>query len=313
MVIASGTTISREIFSLASWAPWPLRRWVRRRKAATERVRSSSPAVALATVRRPRLRWSPPRARARRRQHRLSAAGETTVVRRDAALALVLVDGRPAAGALARARSAPARRRPRRRGLRPNVVAGVGGGLAAGQAPARLLLGLSLETGFLRAALLFLALARFGRLALGLVARLALAARFGVRFLTATVFFLSRARVDERPRARLALLFGQGAQHHAGLRRRGRRGDGRVREGRRARAALAASGVGAASRAGASPGAEDAALDLLDDHRLAAPVRKALAHGSLLDGPLQVQSRLRRRCAQSLVAAVVRFTHAFFQ
>ena len=56
MVIASGKTISREIFSLASWTPWPLRRWVRRRKAATERVRSSSPAVALATVRRPRLR-----------------------------------------------------------------------------------------------------------------------------------------------------------------------------------------------------------------------------------------------------------------
>ena len=61
MVIVSGSTISRESFSLASLRPCPLRRWVRRRKAATERVRSSSPAVALVTVKRPRLRCSPPR------------------------------------------------------------------------------------------------------------------------------------------------------------------------------------------------------------------------------------------------------------
>ena len=105
------------------------------------------------------------------------------------------------------------------------------GGLAAGEASARLLLGLSLETGFLRAAQFFLALARFGGFALGLFARLALATRLGLRLLAAAVFFFARAGVDERPCARLALLFGQRAQHHAGLRRRDRRGDGAVRAG----------------------------------------------------------------------------------
>ena len=59
MVIASGRTISRAIFSFCSCAPWPLSRCVRRRNAATERVRSSSPEVALVTVSRPRLRCSP--------------------------------------------------------------------------------------------------------------------------------------------------------------------------------------------------------------------------------------------------------------
>ena len=62
MVIASGRTISRAIFSFWSCAPWPFSRCVRRRNEATERVRSSSPEVALVTVSRPRLRCSPPRA-----------------------------------------------------------------------------------------------------------------------------------------------------------------------------------------------------------------------------------------------------------
>ncbi len=57
--MASGSTISRAIFSLWSCVPPPFRRWVRRRNAATERVRSSSMEVALETVRRPRLRCSP--------------------------------------------------------------------------------------------------------------------------------------------------------------------------------------------------------------------------------------------------------------
>ena len=59
MVIASGRTISRAIFSFWSCEPWPFSRCVRRRNAATERVRSSSPEVALVTVSRPRLRCSP--------------------------------------------------------------------------------------------------------------------------------------------------------------------------------------------------------------------------------------------------------------
>src|SRR5271155_4667299 len=61
MGIVSGSTISRAIFSFDSCCPCPFRRWVRRRNAATERVRSSSAAVAVATVSRPRLRCSEPR------------------------------------------------------------------------------------------------------------------------------------------------------------------------------------------------------------------------------------------------------------
>ena len=61
MVIVSGSTISRAIFSRDSCWPCPFRRCVRRRNAATERMRSSSASVALATVRRPRLRGSAPR------------------------------------------------------------------------------------------------------------------------------------------------------------------------------------------------------------------------------------------------------------
>ena len=54
MVMVSGSTTSRDKHSFCC-RPWPLRRWVRRRNDATERVRSSpSLAVALVTVRRPR-------------------------------------------------------------------------------------------------------------------------------------------------------------------------------------------------------------------------------------------------------------------
>ncbi len=114
------------------------------------------------------------------------------------------------------------RRRPRRRRLARQRRRRGRGGLAAGEATARLFFRLALETGFLRAAQFFLALARFGGLALGFFARLALAARFGLRLLAATVFFFARARVEQRPRARLALLLGEGAQDDAGLGRRDR-------------------------------------------------------------------------------------------
>ena len=141
-------------------------------------------------------------------------------------------------------------------------------GFAAGQTPSRLVLRLALEIGFLGAAKLFVALARLGGLAFKAIARLALAPSLGVRLLAAAVLLLPRARVDERPGARLALLGGQGGQHHAGLGRRRsgrlrRRGGGRPRRagenrlGRRG-AAWAGAGAGAGRAAtptgGASPG-----------------------------------------------------------
>ena len=118
MVIVSGSTTSRISLSLGCCAMRPVRRCVRRRKAATERVRSSadSSEVALVTVRRPRLRCSvAPRVgfggsttfvgRPGRRMMRLavsssSAAGRTTA-RGPAAVAAVspavAAPGRPGA------------------------------------------------------------------------------------------------------------------------------------------------------------------------------------------------------------------------
>ena len=238
-----------------------------------------------------------------------------TVVRRTTRLPSSSSAGRPGTPALAVAGAPGDGAGAAAAGLRPSVVAGV----AAGSPPARRRRASSSDCRLKLASCERRSSSSRLRASAAscsaLVARLALATRFGLRFLVATVLLFARARVDERARARFALLFGQRAQHDAGLRRRDRRrrtvgpqgrrgGGGRLRE--RARPAPT-------SRARRLAGAEDAALDLLDDDRLAAPVRKALPHGALLDGPLQVQSRLRRRCAQGLVAAVVRFTHAFFQ
>ena len=131
MVIVSGSTISRAIFSFDSWCPCPFRRWVRRRNAATERVRSSSAAVAVATVSRPRLRCSEPRVgravgnitlpagaeTAGRRMTRFTSSGSTTAGRTGAAGALVVAVGAAA--------MVP--------GLRPKLVAGA----AEGSPPAR--------------------------------------------------------------------------------------------------------------------------------------------------------------------------------
>ncbi len=154
MVIASGSTISRAIFSLWSCIPPPLRRWVRRRNEATERVRSSSAEVAVVTVRRPRFRCSAPRVgrgvgiitfcgRIGPR------AGRLTTRAASSAPALGAAGGAAGGGAAASRRLLGQRlglglRRPaRRRGRR--------GGLAAGEATARLLFDLTLETGFLGA------------------------------------------------------------------------------------------------------------------------------------------------------------------
>ena len=177
---------------------------MRRRKAATERVRSSSAEVAVVTVRRPRWRGSAPRvgrgvgsiglAVASCGSGRCGAGGRGVFrlagrlrARRDGATGAARGDRR-----LARLRRGGRRRR-----------------LAAGEAPARLLLRRLLEIGLLRRGALLLALARFGRFALGPLARLALAADGGVALLAAPVLFLAGARIAERAGARLALLVGQ--------------------------------------------------------------------------------------------------------
>ena len=59
IVIVSGTMTSRASFSFGSAARLPVRRCMRRRNEASERVRSSSPPVAVAIVSRPRLRLPP--------------------------------------------------------------------------------------------------------------------------------------------------------------------------------------------------------------------------------------------------------------
>ena len=168
MVIASGSTISRAIFSFWSCAPWPFSRWVRRRNEATERVRSSSAEVALATVRRPRLRCSPPR-------------GGRGVGTRTFCGSMGVSAGRRTTRA-----APPLRRLARASAPAGGAAAAVGAlrgtdGDGAGSPPARRRRAsssrLALEIGLLGAAQLFLALARLGGLALDALARLALAAR----------------------------------------------------------------------------------------------------------------------------------------
>ena len=196
---------------------------------------------------------------------------------------------------------------------------------AAGQAPSRLVLRLTLEIGFLSAAKFFVALARLGGLAFKAVARLALAPSPGVRLLAAAVLLLLRPRVDERPGARLALLGSQSGQDDSGL-GRGRRGGFRRRRG----GGPGCAGENGLGRLRGDLGRRDgrrrarrrradrrrlarrqnAALYLLDDDRLAAPVRKALPHRALLNRALQMQRRLQGRGAHGLVA-IVRFTHAY--
>ncbi len=107
-------------------------------------------------------------------------------------------------------------RRPARRGR------AAGGAGSPRQAAARLLLGLTLEGGFLGATGLLVALARFGGVAFGAFARLALAAHLGLGLLAAAVLFLAGARVEKRPGARFPLLGGQRRQDDAGLGRRRR-------------------------------------------------------------------------------------------
>ena len=97
-------------------------------------------------------------------------------------------------------------------------------GGVTGQPATRFFLGLAFRLGFARETLFFLALARVGGGALGVLALLAFVARLGVDFRAAAIVLFARFRIDERAGARLALLIGQRAQHdaRAGARRRRR-------------------------------------------------------------------------------------------
>ena len=192
----------------------------------------------------------------------------------------------------------------RRRGKAAGRLAGRrigqrGRRLAAGQTASCLLLRAALCFRLENAARFLFALARFGGGALLAFARLALFAGLVFDFGALALFDFAFMGARERPGARLALLFGQGSQNDAGrgprrrplrahrllLRTRRLRRDDRL--SRLLRDALARS---------VRLGSQRAALHLLDDDRLAAPMRKALANDASLDRTLQRQ-RLRRRDA----------------
>ncbi len=241
---------------------------MRRRNEASERVRSSSPPVAVAIVSRPRLRL-PPGARGvfggvmirvgmpGRRMMRLPSASSSAWTGRPGARSPVAA-GRAAAGSAAdgagRAmwfrlcgrRASPGGR------ARTGRAAGRQGLLA--EAASGLVLGAALALVLLVAALLLLALARLGGGALAGVAGLALGA--ALRFLlgVAAILLLADAGVGEGVGARIALLVGQRAQHHAGRARRRRRCGLRLRRGsaRRRRAHAAPAAAAAAAAFGAS-------------------------------------------------------------
>ena len=167
----------------------------------------------------------------------------------------------------------------------------------------------------MRAAKLFIALARFGGLAFEAITRLALAPSPGICLLAAAIVLLRRTRVDQRPGACFALLGAQGGQDDAGFGRwRSSRLGGRDRSGpRRGGKGGSWRRPGARRRSSRGRGGfgrrQHPPLHLLDDDRLAAPVRKALPHRTLLNRTLQVQRRLRRSSRHCLIA-ITRLTHA---
>ena len=224
-----------------------------------------------------------------------------------------------------RARERSGQRRRQARSGATRGIDGDGAGSPPDKAPSRLVLRLTLEIGFLRAAKLFVALARFGGLAFEAVARLALAPRLGLRLLAAAVLLLARPRVDAAPgraprAARRSRWAARRRSWAAAARPVSPARPGRASPRRRERAWPARRRPGPERRRPAPDAPprrrrrlarrQDPALHLLDDDRLAAPVRKALPHRALLNRALQMQRRLRRRGAHRLVA-IVRFTHAY--
>src|SRR5215471_817041 len=194
MVMVSGMVTSRTSFSLGSSAACPFSRWTRRRKAATDRSRSSSALSAVTTVSRPRLFCPPPRAGFG------AAAGRAAA--RARGLVVVGLERRPRAG-------------PRRR----NAV--------LAEAFLRLLLGLELGLEVVFTALLFVGLACFGGLAFGALGGLAHTADKRFLFRNLALFGFAQPGVVERVHARFLLFLGQAAQHHAAGRLGGRGGSGR--------------------------------------------------------------------------------------
>ena len=172
--------------------------------------------------------------------------------------------------------------------------------------------GLALDFFVVLAALVFLALAQFGRRAFGALRLVAAVSDARFFFRNLAFFRLAQARVGERMGAGAALFLGERAQHHAG------------RLGRRVATwygALAGFGGhdGALGRRGALDRRDrlglavartaGAAFHLLDDDRLAATMAEALAHDALLDAAALQGQRLRRTYAQLLAAILGRLSH----
>src|SRR5215831_6616786 len=281
MVMVSGMVTSRTSFSLGSSAVCPFSRWTRRRKAATDRSRSSSALSAVTTVSRPRFFCPPPRAGFG------AAAGPAACAR-----GLVVV------GLERRARAGPCRR---------NAV--------LAEALLCLLLGLDLGLEVVFAALLFVGLACFGGLAFGSLGGLAQSADKGFLFRDLALFGFAQPGVVERVHARLLFFLGQAAQHHTAGRLGGRSGSSRG--GRRGR--CRGGGFGAGGTLGGRRGRgrvglrarRHAAFHLFDDHRLGAAMAETLAHHALLDpAPFEGQG-LARANAELLFASLFRrFSHS---
>ena len=265
MVIASGMVTSRTSFSFGSAEAWPLSRWVRRRNEATERSRTSSARSAVTSVRRPRCFSAPPRGAAARRGRRTRGAAGTP--RRARRFILVGFERHAARGRL----------------LDLVLAEALLGDFA----------GLALGFFVVLAALVFLALARFGGFALGLVDDLAALAAARLFLGDLALFGFAHARIGQRMGARDALFLGQRAQHDAGRLRLPRRGA--------ARGAALAAAAGFFARLdrrrlglGLGRSADAAAFDLLDHDLLAAAMAEALAHHARLG------ARLERQLAETL-------------
>ena len=102
---------------------------------------------------------------------------------------------------------------------RPSRTGGRGTTGLAGRQPALgLVLGLALGFGLMGATCVFVALARFGSIALKRIARFALETELRIRLGAAAVFLLAGLGADQRAGSRVTLFVGEGAQNDAGLR-----------------------------------------------------------------------------------------------
>ena len=191
------------------------------------------------------------------------------------------------------------------------AIGGGGGGAGGRETAARLFFGAALGFGLAGQPGFLVLPAVFGGVAFGAFARLPLGAQAGVGLLALAVILFADAGVAERAGAGVALVVGQGAQYHAGLRARRERlhrptigGLRPLRRGRRRGGRRRRLGSGMDRLAGAM----GAALDLLHHHGLRAAMRKTLAYDALFDRTLE-RKRLGRRRGQSLVAGIVGVIH----